>query len=229
LSGSTQSFTPSEVEQINLSVGTGHHAGLQRSPSRLEQMRNSYLTYSQDNLAIDMDPSVSYFVPTAPVSRGIQREDSLISIKCGEGEDFVSQSHTRTLITSVSDKPTSTTQISDKRLSIEELRNQVWIYSHKVSGIQSESHALEFEGEIHEKQCSPIISRGRGRLLTAIRSATAFNRERDNWPGRRRPEVLTEKSYCARRLHDFFEKRKLPQPDFLEEKLIRHVDASGYM
>jgi hypothetical protein len=175
-------------------------------------------------LALPIDSSSPFYVPTAPASRGFQREDSLISIKQEADEDVLAQAHIRSVTNSNPEAGALNTSISDRKLSMDELRNQVWVFSHGSCPGPSPFHGLEFHGEIHDQQYTPEISRGKARILTAIRSASASTRVKEPWQISKPCQVLTTKSYCARRLHDFFEKKNLPQPAFLEERIVLPIE-----
>jgi hypothetical protein len=182
---------------------------------------------SQEKLALDVDVSNAYYVPTEPVSRGYVVDEPIVSPRSDSTQDLLIRCDPRTATTSLSNKGDSSPQKSDPNVSITELRNQVWIYSEKVSGIHGAAKATGFPGQIHDNESIPVLSCGRRRLLTAIGESSATSRETRSLMASSPSELLTETSYCARRLHDFMCKRFMDLPDFLEERLVRERPSTA--
>jgi hypothetical protein len=111
----------------------------------------------------------------------------------------------------------------DEDITIGEVRTQVWTYVHETKGSCESLKATEFMGEINGEinVAIPLVTRGRRRLLNAIRESSQCDGP-EVWRPTRDPEDLTEKNYCARKLRDFLYKRNITQPDFLEKRIKRH-------
>jgi hypothetical protein len=212
-------FTPEELNALNTSMRKREAgASLYRTPSRLQQIKSQHIKPTANPLARDVEPEEPLFVPTDPSNptRALDRADSFISIR-NESED---DSNSTTLRSNHSRGSGVTSHSLTDDLTIGELRSQVWIYVHETKGVDDGHRATEFMGDIDDGHVMPLVSRGRRRVLTAIRS-TPHSESPQIWPQTAEPEVLTDKNYCARRLHDYIDRKGLLQPGFLERRILR--------
>jgi hypothetical protein len=213
-------FTPEEMVEVTTSIKKGQTgAALQRTPSRLQQIKSQHFKSSGsigDAMALDGHPPDLYHVPTTPLSKPRDRPEPLISARDDEYGDLAlgSAQSSRPSIGGGLMMPLS------EDITIGELRNQVWIYVHETKGSGEHPKATEYMGEIDVDVATPLVTRGRRRLLNAIRE-NSQSQAPTIWPRTEDPEVLTERNYCARRLHDFLDKRNIVQPEFLEKRVTR--------
>jgi hypothetical protein len=227
LNNTNQSFTPPEMIELKSAITSSDGGSMLQTPSRLALIRMNKVELSQEKIALDLDNSAAYYVPTEPVSRGFTIDETIISPRSDNTQDLLVRNEGRMTTSSLSDKQPFSPQQSDQKLSIEELRRQVWIYSHDVSGIHGAAKAVDFPFQIQDNESIPVLSRGRRRLLNAIGEASGTNNETLSVMMATESELLTETSYCARRLHDFMNKKFMDLPDFLEPKLLREKTAGG--
>jgi hypothetical protein len=103
--------------------------------------------------------------------------------------------------------------------TIEELKEQVWVYSHKRSGGPDKERIGVFPGKMDGRAVVPVESRGRKRLLSILKK-TPHSEDVAVWPRAGQDVLLTEKSLCARRLRDFFQAKRLVPPEFLDMPIV---------
>jgi hypothetical protein len=99
----------------------------------------------------------------------------------------------------------------------EELRNQVWLYAHGKSPAPLDGRTAEYA--LERGEIRPMESRGRKRVLAVVR-ATPHTESVVVWPERGPPDVLPERSVCARRMREFVYRRRAKQPDFFEAPIV---------
>jgi hypothetical protein len=153
-----------------------------------------------------------------PRIRPLEREDSLVSL-IDEFDATNSRGMLRNPIAhSVSNINTVT--VTSPEITIEDLRRHVWIYARAQNESPDNGKIKRFEDEIVGHTIVKGERGGRKKVMDAIRK-TAHSEEDDSWRKARQTEILTEKSYCARAVSEFLSKRHLPQPAFLQERLVR--------
>jgi hypothetical protein len=197
------------------------HSSLSPSPSRLTSIKLSRSDVENRAIALDLERPLAYVVRTQPPSRGFVADDPILSPKDDGSQHLLIRGDGRASSLTVSDGRDQSADQSDANVSIEELRNQVWSYSHTVSAIHSESKPTEFPGQISDNESIPIVSRGKRRLLTAIGAASPTEEDPLLGLAMTEREVLGETNYCARRLADYMQKHFMDLPDFLEQKTLR--------
>lgn len=169
-------------------------------------------------MALEIHPSDLYHLPTASPSKPQYRTEPLISVRDDDYGDFAlgSMRSSRSSFGGDLMMPLS------EDITNSEMRSQVWVYIHETKGSGTRVKAAEYMGEIDldVDVATPFVTRGRRRLLNAIRE-NSQSEAPTIWPRRQDPEVLTDRNYCAKRLHDFLNKRNIAQPEFLEKRITR--------
>jgi hypothetical protein len=212
-------FTPEEMVEVNLSIKKAQSGvAFARTPSRLQQIRSQHFKHPDavgGVMALEIHPSDLYHLPTASPSKPQDRTEALISVR---DDDFAlgSARSSRSSFGGGLMMPLS------EDITNSEMRSQVWVYIHETKGSGNRVKAAEYMGEIDldVDVATPFVTRGRRRLLNAIRENSQSEAPMI-WPRRQDPEVLTDRNYCAKRLHDFLDKRNIAQPEFLEKRITR--------
>ena len=207
-------FTPDELKEISTSIENVKHKGqLYRVPSKLQQIKMTRFDSAQSPLAMDLEPSTPYLVPTSTKNVELGRSDSLVSLNGDESFAVVETPRT-TRTAGAGDYSQFQFEMEGPAVTIDEIKNQVWAHAHRHREASDDGkRASLFMGETGSG-AREVPSRGRQKLLRTIqRIADEYS---EPMPQHRQPEVLTERSYCAQRLHDYLRQRRIPQPDFLE-------------
>jgi hypothetical protein len=194
---------------------------LAQSPSRLSTIKLSRSEVEKRSVALNIGAPSAYVVRTQPPSRGFVVDDPILSPKDDGSQHLLIRGDGRTSSVTFSDGRDPSADSSGSNLSIEELRNQVWIYARNMSGNHGESRPTEFPGIIRDNEAIPVVSRGKRRLLDAIGAASATNEGPLLGVTPTDRDLLVETSYCARRLTDFMTKHFMELPEFLEQKTLR--------
>jgi hypothetical protein len=160
---------------------------------------------------VNLEASDSYIQPTEPLA--LNRSDSLISLRTEAADDYAQVPVLR------GSKFVRRSAEADDLPTIEELRKEVWVYSRRRAGPMDSNRIGPLPGTLEGRALKPVESRGRRRLLRIVR-ATPHSESVEVWPRTQAAVLLTEKSVCARKLRDFYEKGRVPRPDFLETPIV---------
>ena len=209
-------FTPDELKELTSSVESARRKGqLYRVPSKLQELKMTRFDSAQNPLAMDLELSTPYLVPTSTKNVDLGRNDSLVSFNGDDDYKFVETPRT-TRVAGSGGYSTLPFEDDESTVTIAELKNQVWAHTHRHREESDDGKcARPFTGGF-VSTTREAVSPGRQKLLRAIRR-TATESRGSEMPSSAPVEVLTERSYCAQRFHEYLRQRRIPQPAFLEK------------
>lgn len=202
-------FSDSEMDELKASIKSEEvESNMYKSPSRLQQIKMRHFDSAQTPFVMDIEKSAPYFIPTS-TDKTFQEVADLISPR-----DVVQEMIPQTVSFRSVDNTSKQQQqiIDEKALTIEELKNQVWIYAHKKSPVDV-NRADSYNGQLINDKAKLNVTEGKKRLLQAIFDANNF--EKPEKP-KVQTKINTERCYTAKRLYHFYESNHLQPPSFLD-------------
>ncbi|OHS96474.1 hypothetical protein TRFO_37328 [Tritrichomonas foetus] len=220
LAHSSIGFNEDEISTINDSLNIDPQANIMyKTPSRLQQIKLTHFESAQKPLAMDIDTSTPYFVPTATGNTlDLERDGSLISLN-GE-EDLSTQiMQKNSFIMSNPSQSISDLVIRDEPVLSSEVQNQVWIYCHNNKQDGEKTVAVPFSGCITDNLATESPSKGRKRLLRAIHKvADSSGADKYEPVKERRIKAPIESTYTGQSFALYLEENDVPIPNFLHAK-----------
>lgn len=225
-------FTDNEIDMIKESAMPPNAGGsLTKSPSRLEQIKMTHFDSAAKPLEMGL-PNSTYF--TLQTQSSVETEtDDIDLISLNGDEDDVDVAKIDPLPSSREyDNEFQRTIKNESNTcddSITELQNQIWIYCHNSDDKQAKRPAFLYDFEITNENAIPHMSRGKKRLLAAIDDAAPESTYEQTTARKHSQSMLTERSFCARKMKDYFDKRNMWQPPFFDPPMQTQRRASRYL